>query len=63
MLGYLHAHMVYCWLQVLLFTATLTDELEEVAQQWQHRPVNLQVSASGALISRTVVQVSPFIML
>ena len=33
-------------------------EVDETAQQWQREPVVLQVSASGASISRTVVQVS-----
>ncbi|KAK9917623.1 hypothetical protein WJX75_006589 [Coccomyxa subellipsoidea] len=43
--------------QVLLFTATMPAEVDETAQQWQREPVVLQVSASGASISRTVVQV------
>ncbi|BDA50781.1 probable DEAD-box ATP-dependent RNA helicase 20 [Coccomyxa sp. Obi] len=43
--------------QVLLFTATMPAEVEETAQQWQSNPVVLQVSTSGASISRTVVQV------
>ena len=50
--------MLCLCVKVLLFTATMPAEVEETAQQWQSNPVIVQVSTSGASISRTVVQVS-----
>lgn len=47
------------WVQVLLFTATMTEELREVAQQWQQEPVAVNAAADGACISNSVVQVRP----
>ena len=43
--------------QVLMMTATWSEDLEESAKKWQHIPVRLHVGTSSASISKTVTQV------
>ena len=44
-------------LQVLLFTATMPDTLQEAASKWQRKPVMIHLAPGDMSISKTVMQV------
>lgn len=44
-------------LQVLLFTATMPDSLQEAAAKWQRKPVIVHLVPGDMSISKTVMQV------
>lgn len=43
--------------QVLLFTATMPDTLQEAAAKWQRKPVMIHLAPGDMSISKTVMQV------
>lgn len=45
-----------CW-QVLLFTATMPEALQETAAKWQRKPVRIHVATGDMSISETITQV------
>ena len=44
--------------QVLLFTATMPEALQETAAKWQRKPVKILVAPGDMSISETIIQVS-----
>lgn len=44
--------------QVLLFTATMPDTLQEAAAKWQRKPVMIHLAPGDMSISKTVSQVA-----
>ena len=52
-----HGYMSYTVLQVLLFTATMPEALQEAAAKWQRKPVNIHLAPGEMSISQTITQV------
>ncbi len=44
-------------LQVLLFTATMPEGLQEAAAKWQRKPVSIHLAPGEMSISQTITQV------
>lgn len=44
-------------MQVLLFTATMPDSLQQEANAWLRKPERMHVAMNGACISPTITQV------
>ncbi len=52
-----HGYMCHTVLQVLLFTATMPEALQEAAAKWQRKPVSIHLAPGEMSISQTITQV------